>query len=117
MGSFGRITTVEDLPDDKTMIELIKQAVELNEKGIKVPKPKPAVKKELVVPEILIKELSKNKKAKEVFENFSYSHRKDYVEWITEAKTDTTRQKRLATTIEQLAEGRSRNWKYESREK
>lgn len=113
MGSFGRITSLKDLPSDKVMMGLIHQAMELNEKGVKVPKKPPGAKKELVVPDDLNKALSKNKKAKAQFDRFSYSHKKEYVEWITEAKTEPTRLKRLATTIEWLAEGRSRNWKYE----
>lgn len=113
MGSFGRITSKKDLPSDKTIIGLIHQAMELNEKGINVAKKKPAVKKDLVVPEILTKALAKNKKAQTNFDAFSYSKKKDYVEWITDAKTDATRDKRLATTVEWLAEGKSRNWKYE----
>lgn len=56
--------------------------------------------------------LKKNKKAFETFNNFSYSHKKEYLEWIDEAKTDTTREKRISTTLEWLAEGKSRNWKY-----
>lgn len=112
MGSFGRITSLKDLPSDKVMIGLIHQAMELNEKGVKVKKP-PAAKKELVVPDDLNKALTKNKKARAQFDKFSYSHKKEYVEWITEAKTEPTRLKRLATTIEWLAEGKSRNWKYE----
>lgn len=113
MGSFGRITSLKDLPSDKVMIGLIHQAMELNEKGVKVDKKKPAARKELIVPDDLKKALSKNKKAQAQFDKFSYSHKKEYVEWITEAKTEPTRNKRLATTIEWLAEGKSRNWKYE----
>lgn len=112
MGSFGRITSVKDLPPDKVIVSLIQQAVELNEKGIKVAK-KPVDKKELVVPADLTKALSKNKTAKAAFDKFSYSHKKEYVHWIEEAKTDATRNKRLATTVEWLSEGRSKNWKYE----
>lgn len=113
MGSFGRITSVKDLPPDKVMIALIHQAVELNEKGIKVAK-KPVDKKELVVPVDLTKALSTNKAAKAAFDKFSYSHKKEYVQWIEEAKTEPTRNKRLATTVEWLSEGKSRNWKYEA---
>ena len=112
MGSFGRITSVKDLPSDKVMIGLIHQAVELNEKGLKVAK-KPTEKTELVVPIDLTKALSKNKTAKAAFEKFSYSHKKEYVQWVEEAKTDATRNKRLATTVEWLSEGKSKNWKYE----
>ena len=114
MGSFGRITSLKDLPGDKVILGLIHQAMELNEKGVKVPKKPAAAKKELVVPDILTKALSKNKAAKTTFENFPYSCKKEYVEWITEAKTEPTRDKRLATTIEWLAEGKRRNWKYEN---
>ena len=114
MGSFGRITSLKDLPSDKVMIGLIHQAMELNEKGIKVPKKPAPARKELVVPDDLKKALAKNKKAKTQFDKFSYSHRKEYVEWITEAKTEPTRNKRLDTTLEWLSEGKSRNWKYEN---
>ncbi len=114
MGSFGRITSLKDLPSDKVIIGLIHQAMELNEKGVKVPRKAAATKKDLVVPDDLTKALSKNKKAKAQFDKFSPSHKKEYVQWITEAKTEPTRNKRLATTIEWLAEGKSRNWKYEN---
>jgi uncharacterized protein YdeI (YjbR/CyaY-like superfamily) len=113
MGSFGRITSHDDLPSDKEMIALIKQAVELNEKGLKVEKKK-VEKKELVIPDYLTAALKKSKVARDAFEKFSYSHKKEYVEWITEAKTEVTREKRIATTLEWLAEGKSRNWKYEN---
>lgn len=113
MGSFGRLTSLKDLPSDKVMIGLIHQAIELNEKGVKVAKKPAALKTELVVPDVLTKALSKDKKAKKTFDNFSYSHRKDYIEWIAEAKTEPTRDKRVATTIECLSEGKGRNWKYE----
>lgn len=114
MGSFGRITSKKDLPPDDVIIKLIRQAVELNENGVKVAKKKPAAKKELVVPDYLTAALKKNKAAQKTFDNFPYSCKKEYVEWITEAKTDATRDKRLATTLEWLAEGKRRNWKYEN---
>ena len=114
MGSFGRIKSLADLPDNKTMKKLIKDAMKLNDAGIKVAKPKPAgVKKELVVPEILVTALDANAAAAETFNNFPYSCKKEYIEWITEAKTDATRDKRLTTTLEWLSEGKRRNWKYE----
>ena len=114
MGSFGRIASLDDLPADKVMIELVKQAAELNDKGIKVQKKPAAPKKELVVPDALAAALKKDKKARETFESFPYSCKKEYIEWITEAKTEPTRNKRLATTLEWLAEGKRRNWKYEN---
>ena len=87
MGSFGRITSKKDLPPDDTIIKLVQQAVELNEKGVKAAKAKPATaKKELVVPDYLTAALKKNKAAQKTFENFPYSCKKEYVEWITEPK-------------------------------
>lgn len=116
MGSFGRIKSLTDLPDDATMKKLIRDAMKLNDEGVKVAKAKPteAEKKELVVPDVLLEALALNDKAAETFNNFPYSCKKEYVQWITEAKTEPTRDKRLATTIEWLAEGKRRNWKYEN---
>ncbi len=115
MGSFGRIMSIKDLPNDKTFKKLIVDAMKLNDAGIKIAKSKSASeKKELVVPEILTAALATNELAAETFNNFPYSCKKEYVQWITEAKTDATRDKRLATTIEWLTEGKRRNWKYEN---
>ena len=112
MGQLGRITTIADLPERKIFTRCIIEAVRLNETGTKVPaKPKP-VRKELVVPDDLTASLKKNKKALATFEGFSYSHRKEYIQWITAAKTDATRMKRLKTAIEWMEEGKSRHWKY-----
>lgn len=115
MGSFGRITSIADLPNDKTMKKLIADAVKLNDDGVKVVKAKPAAgTRELVVPEYLLEALARDEKAADTFNKFPYSCKKEYVEWIIEAKTDATRDKRLATTLEWLAEGKRRNWKYEN---
>jgi uncharacterized protein YdeI (YjbR/CyaY-like superfamily) len=115
MGTFGRITAISDLPNDKTLIGYIKKAAELNEAGVKVSRSKPKEKKPLRTPTYFIDALRKNKKALATFENFSPSHKKEYVEWVTESKTEETRNKRLATAIEWMAEGKARNWKYLSR--
>ncbi len=115
MGSLGRITSVKDLPSKKTLIKYIKEAVALNEKGVTPPKKKPISSKELEVPEDLANALAKNKKAKQVFEKFAPSHRKEYIMWINEAKREETRIKRIETTIEWVAEGKGKNWKYESK--
>lgn len=112
MGNLGRITSLKDLPPDKVIIDFIKQAKKLNDDGVKLP-PKPVKEKtELLIPDYFTMALSKNKKAQAVFENFSYSNKKEYVEWIKEAKTESTRQKRLDTAIEWISEGKIRNWKY-----
>lgn len=114
MGSFGRLRSAADLPGGKTMKKLIADAMKLNDEGIKVKKAVSREKKELVVPDVLLEALARDDKAAETFNNFPYSCKKEYVEWITEAKTDSTRDKRLATTIEWLGEGKRRNWKYEN---
>jgi uncharacterized protein YdeI (YjbR/CyaY-like superfamily) len=115
MGSFGRITSLKDLPSDRVMKKLIKDAMKLNEEGVKVErKAMTSEKKELVIPPLLAEALAMNVASAETFNNFTYSKKKEYVEWIAEAKTEATREKRLATTIEWLAEGKSRNWKYQN---
>ena len=113
MGQMGQIKSLADLPPDAVLISYIKEAVELNEKGVKLPsRANTGAKKELEVPEFFIAALETNSKASETFENFSYSNKKEYVEWLAEAKTEETRQKRLATAVEWLNEGKSRHWKY-----
>jgi uncharacterized protein YdeI (YjbR/CyaY-like superfamily) len=112
MGHFDKITSLEDLPEDKIMIAYIKEAALLNEKGTKVSRAKKP-KAEIPMPEEFASALKRNKKALSSFKQFSQSHKREYLEWITDAKTDATREKRIATAIEWLAEGRSRNWKYE----
>ena len=115
MGQFGRITSLKDLPPKSTLLAYIKKARQLNDAGVKVPtKAKPrGEKKDLIVPDYFLAAVKKNRKAFATFEGFPYSHKKEYVQWITEAKTDETRSRRLQTSIEWLAEGKSRNWKYE----
>ena len=113
MGQFGRITSLSDLPKDAVLLGYIKEAVRLNDEGIKVPsRAKPKKKAPLVVPDYFMKELKKNKQALAVFEGFSYSHKKEYTEWIAEAKAEDTRKRRLATAIQWMTEGKARNWKY-----
>lgn len=115
MGSLGRITSETDLPSDVTILGWVREAARLNESGAPArPRPKRGPAKELPVPADLAAALKKNAKAARTFAGFPPSHRKDYIEWITEAKRDETRQKRLATTLEWLAVGKARNWKYEN---
>jgi uncharacterized protein YdeI (YjbR/CyaY-like superfamily) len=112
MGHLGRLTSIKDLPSDKVILDFIKQAKKLNDDGVKVAsKPKPEIK-ELETPKDLIALLKTNKKAKATFDGFSYSNKKEYITWITEAKTEATRIKRLETAVEWMAEGKIRNWKY-----
>lgn len=113
MGQLGRITALADLPKDSVLIRHIKQAMKLNDAGIKSPAPKRREKKDLVVPDDVMRALKKSKQALAAFNDFSPSHRREYIEWITEAKQEATRERRLATMLEWLAEGKTRNWKYE----
>jgi uncharacterized protein YdeI (YjbR/CyaY-like superfamily) len=113
MGQLGRIKSLADLPPDKVMLAYLKEAVRLNEEGVKIARPKRStVEKVLEVPEYFSAALKKNRKALETFENFSYSHKKEYVEWVAEAKREETRAQRIETSIAWLAEGKARNWKY-----
>jgi uncharacterized protein YdeI (YjbR/CyaY-like superfamily) len=114
MGQFGRITSLKDLPPKRTLIGYIKKAKQLHDDGVKSVRPrKTGEKKELVVPSYFTAALKKNKKAQATFDAFPYSKKKGYVEWVSDAKTDETRNRRLQTSLEWLAEGKSRNWKYE----
>lgn len=111
MGHLGKIKSLKDLPSDKIIIAYIKEAAKLNEAGVKVIKKKPE-KIKLVTPPYFIKALKSNKAALKTFEGFSYSNKKEYIQWITEAKAEATRDKRIETALEWLAEGKIRNWKY-----
>jgi uncharacterized protein YdeI (YjbR/CyaY-like superfamily) len=112
MGNLGRIISINDLPPDKAILDFIKQAKKLNDDGVKLPQKSKKEKVELIIPDYLTTALSKNKKAKTTFEGFSYSNKKEYIEWLTEAKTGETRNKRLAMAVEWMSEGKVRNWKY-----
>ena len=116
MGQFGRITAVRDLPSKKVIAGYVKKAMALNDAGVKSPtRSKPAKKKpEAAVPDDLAGALRRNKAARVTFEGFTPSHRREYIEWITEAKTDATRERRLLTAVEWLAEGKTRHWKYQN---
>ncbi|WP_165231099.1 YdeI/OmpD-associated family protein [Aquisphaera insulae] len=114
MGQFGRLKKISDLPSKKVLTSYVKQAVKLNEDGVKSPtrsRPKgPA--KEVVVPDDLAALLDANPPASATFDGFPPSHRREYVDWINEAKTQPTRSRRLEQAISWLAEGKPRNWKY-----
>jgi uncharacterized protein YdeI (YjbR/CyaY-like superfamily) len=114
MGHFGRITKVSDLSDEKTLIGYVRKAAELNEAGVKSParskpKRKPQPPK---IPDYFAAALAKNARARKVFENFSPSNQREYVEWVAGAKRDETREQRLKTSIEWTTEEKVRNWKY-----
>lgn len=114
MGQFGKLKSVEDLPNDAEFDRLIREAAELAKsapaprKTKHEPKPAPAMHPEFAAA------LERAPKAKAMLDEFPPSAQRDYLEWIAEAKQDATRQKRVATAIEWLSEGKRRNWKYES---
>jgi uncharacterized protein YdeI (YjbR/CyaY-like superfamily) len=114
MGSLGKITSLKDLPSNKILIEYIKEAMKLNEEAAKLPvrkKPKQPAKV-LKVPNDLLKALKSNIIAKDTFNGFSTSKKNEYIHWITEAKTEATRTKRLVTAIKWMEQGKVRDWKY-----
>jgi uncharacterized protein YdeI (YjbR/CyaY-like superfamily) len=113
MGQFGRITSLRDLPADATIVAMVREAARLNEEGIAIPRRRSAPKKEAVVPPDLAAALRAAKRARAAFDDFTPGKRREYVEWLAEAKTEETRKRRLATAVAWIAEGKSRNWKYE----
>lgn len=112
LGHRGKITSVDDLPSEKELIKILKAAAELNDRGIKAERPKTAPKPPVKVPAYLRSALQKNQKAAATFEGFSPSHKREYVEWLTEAKSVDTRSRRLAQAVEWMSQGKPRNWKY-----
>ncbi|MEY2479292.1 MAG: hypothetical protein QOI04_219 [Verrucomicrobiota bacterium] len=113
MGHFGRITSLADLPDEKTLIGYVRKAAKLNDDGVQVPgRGKARKRPPLKVPAYFLDALKKNAKAKKNFENFSPSRQREYVEWVTQAKREETRARRLKTSVAWLAEGKPQNWKY-----
>jgi hypothetical protein len=114
MGSFGKLTSVRDLPPKKQLAAYGKRAAALNAQGVKAaparkaaaPKPAPEPTPELAAA------LRRNKAASATFKAFSPGQQREYVEWIAEAKREETRDRRIAQAVEWLAEGKQRNWKY-----
>ena len=114
MGNFGRLTALSDLPSERELSGYIKKAMELNDAGIKHPArsvPRKSARA-LEVPAYFKAAIAKNRKAASIFESFSYSHKKEYVEWVVEARRDETRERRLKTAVAWLAQGKPRHWKY-----
>jgi uncharacterized protein YdeI (YjbR/CyaY-like superfamily) len=120
MGSLGKIASLDDLPGDKRMLGWIKQAAEFVESGthtgpiaarhqvVKAPKV------QVPMPEEFAAALFQDKRAATVFAGFSPSCRREYIEWVAEAKRAETRERRIATAVAWIGEGKQRNWKYES---
>ena len=113
MGNFGKLTSVKDLPSKKVLVGHIQQAMKLNEEGVAVARPKRTAPGEAEVPAALATALAKNRKAKSAFAAFTPGQRREYAAWITEAKREATRDARVTQAVGWIAEGKSRNWKYE----
>lgn len=113
MGHFGRITSVQDLPPGDALMDIVKRAMALNESPATTTARARPVARQLAVPECLVAALAANPAAQATFDKASASFRREYVEWITGAKTDATRLRRMEQALEWLAEGKARNWKYE----
>lgn len=114
MGQFGRLTCLADLPPDDVLHELIRKAMALTDAGTRPARAKAPPKPELEAPPELEAALSANAAARATFDGFPPSCRREYVDWVAEAKRPETRDKRIAQAVEWMAEGKRRNWKYEN---
>ncbi len=112
MGDLGRVRSLEDLPPDSVLTEMILEAIDLNERNIPLPK-KTISKAEVTPPDDFLDALDENELAHTNFSRMSPSHRKEYIEWIEDAKREETRLRRISTAVQMLSEGKSRNWKYQ----
>ena len=113
MGDFGRLTSLSDLPSERVLIRCVREAAALNDKGVRGPNRRsPKGERKLEVPGDFLRALKKNRRALATFEGFSPANKRDYVEWVTGAKREETRKRRLETAIAWMAEGKVRNWKY-----
>jgi len=115
MGSFGRIGSLADLPDDAELADKLRAAAARIDAGVKTmpPRPKVSQKPEIPVPADFRAALARTPSAQAAFESFSPSARWEYLDWITSAKREETRAKRIAEAAGWIAEGKRRNWKYE----
>jgi len=112
MGEFGRLESLDDTPTQAQLVKMVKEAAALNDAGVKVTREPKAPKKPLEAPSYMLAAIRKNRKAHATFASFSPSAQREYIEWVTEAKTDATRGKRLDTAVQWMSEGKIRNWKY-----
>ena len=112
MGHLGRVTTLRDFPPVATLRKLVREAARLNDERVK-PVRKSKTRDLLPEPPDLLQALKQHPAARRTWDSFAPSHRREYLEWLGEARRDETRARRLATTLEWLAEGKQRNWKYQ----
>lgn len=113
MGEFGRLESLDDTPREAQLVKMVKEAAALNDAGIKVARKPKAAKPPPKAPAYMLAALKAHKKALTAWQAFPPSHQREYIEWITEAKTDATRTRRLETAVAWIAEGKGRNWTYQ----
>jgi hypothetical protein len=113
MGNFGRFESLQDVPSEAALVRIVREAAALNDAGVKPPRPARAPRPELKAPPYMLAAIRRNRKAQTNYDAFSPSAKREYIEWITDAKSDATRERRLATAVEWMAEGKPRNWKYQ----
>ena len=111
-GQFGKITALADLPSDKELIRVLKLAKKLNDDEVKAPPMRKGQRPALKAPPDLLAAIARNKKAKATFDAFPPGQRREYIAWVVESKQAATRERRIATAVEWMAEGKVRNWKY-----
>lgn len=114
MGQFGRMTSLDDVPDDARLKALLEKAMALVDGGEKAKRVLKHPKPELAVPPEFRAALDTNPGAAAHFDRFAPGQRRDYLEWITEAKRPETRDKRIAQAVEWIADGKTRHWKYQN---
>ena len=114
MGSLGKVASLKDLPTDKKMLGYIRQAAAFVEEGGRTMPKRTKVTKEPEIPAELTAALKKNKTAAKVFADFGPGARREYADWVADAKRAETKEKRIATALEWIAEGKQRNWKYQN---
>lgn len=111
MGNFGKLTSVDDLPDENVLIARFKESAEAaQDPKSSRPEPKAAIP----MPKDFASALATTAGAQEVFDRFTDAQRRDYLDWVTSAKREATRAKRVATAAEWIGDGKKRNWKYEN---
>jgi len=111
-GQFGKIASLDDLPGDRELMKIIKFARKLNDDEVKAPPMRKGPRPALEPPADLLAALARNKRAKTTFDQFPPGQQRDYVAWVVEAKQAATREKRIKTAVEWMADGKIRNWKY-----
>ena len=114
MGQFGKLTSIVDLPDEATLAALLREAAALSATAPSQRKPKAAPKPAPDLHPDFAAALDASPAARATLDGFSPSARRDYLEWIADARQDSTRAKRIATAVEWLAEGKKRHWKYQN---